>query len=275
MAYRCPSCAYTSSMKSNLLRHVNRKTSSCHKVDEGSLKEVYEEISFPCRHEGCHTQFKHLPNRIRHEKTCRFGVQSQSNTASNNGNSDVSIQGNQNTITTTIDNSTHIDNSVHNTNNVNVTVNIQGFDDFTPEGISLQKFAKYMKDGATNVILKCLEEQQFNLENPEKMNVFISNFKDRIARVYDGCRWLARNGDDVTDKVYELYADVIDSSVDEFADDEELSTVVKKRIAGWKRNYGNDNFEKSAKDKIMFLLYNLRDIVKDMHGVKQRSSPQA
>jgi hypothetical protein len=65
--------------------------------------------------------------------------------------------------------------------------------------------------------------------------------------------------------VYELYADVIDSSVDEFADHEELSSVVKRRIAGWKRH------EKSAKDKIMFLLYNLRDIVKDMHGVKQRS----
>lgn len=265
MAYQCKDCPYKTDDKSNFLRHYKRRSGTC-LYDPSSGQDIL----FPCRNPGCESQFSLLKNRVRHEKSCKLGLHTTdtNRSESNATNSDNSVSGHHNTQNNTnnIDNST--DNSTH--NNVNVTVNIQNFDTFTPEGIGMQKFVQYMSDGATNVILKCLEEQQFNLDHPDKMNVFVSNLKDRIARVYDGCRWTARNGDDIVEKVFELYTDVIQESVDEFADDDKISTAVKRRIAAWNRNNGTENFEEFAKNKIMYHLYNLRDIVKDMHGVRQR-----
>lgn len=255
MSYQCRQCSYSSDDKSNFIRHYKRRKSTCSLDLDDLNKEVR---SFHCRHPGCESKFSHSNNRLRHEKKCKLKKD-----GSVTVNSDITVNGNNNTTIQTIDNSTHNVN-----NNVNVTVNIQSFDDFVPEAIDLKKFVQYMSDGATNVILKCLEEQQFNIEHPDKMNVFVSNMKDRIARVYDGYRWTARNGDDIVERVFELYSEVIQESVDEFAN--ETSAATKRRIAAWNRNNGSEHFEEFAKNKILYHLYNLRDIVKEIHRVRQR-----
>ena len=75
-------------------------------------------------------------------------------------------------------------NTIHD-ESINIII-IQGFDDFTPQTISEEKFKGLMCNGAAKTILSCLKDQQFNSEKPENMNVYVSNFKDRIARVYNG-----------------------------------------------------------------------------------------
>lgn len=168
------------------------------------------------------------------------------------------------------DGNTVNNNVVFNNNNVNLTVNIQSFDEFSPEGIDMKTFLRLMREGGTNVILKCLEDQQFNIKHPDKMNVFVSNLKDRIARVYDGSRWMARKGDDVANKVFQIYTDMIGECVEEFLEKVTTSPASEKSLHRWNRHMDAEEFENHAKGEILMQLYNLRDIVKSVHSVKQR-----
>lgn len=250
MAFRCQSCTYASDNKQHLVRHVNRKSSTCRPLSEKLLRQ---RAGFVCRHEGCEKVYTIDTNRLRHEKKCVHG--SGGNTSGNSGNKvHRGVLGNHNIV----------DNSVH---NVNVTVNITAFDEFRPSDITRKKFLEYMTQGTTNVILKALEDEQFNLTKPENMNVFVSNLKDRIARVYDGFRWRIRDGDDVVDQVLENYVDMINDSIDEFDHDDQ---VTSKTVARWKRNIEKEEFELHAKKQLLYQLHDLRDVVKDTHQVSTK-----
>lgn len=211
-----------------------------------------EKSRFPCRNQGCTMEYTTDSNRLRHEKRCTAHTPSVS--VGDSGDKCNTIVGDGNTI----DQSTH----------VNVTLHINAFDTFRPSEIDQKRFVDLMTQGATNVILKCLEEQQFNIDKPENMNVFISNMKDRIARVFDGYCWKARRGDDVVDHVLETYTDMLNESVDGFSDTENPN--VAKKITRWKKNTEKEEFEAHAKSEILYQLYNLRHLVKDTHNVKQR-----
>lgn len=262
MAYRCSSCTYASDRKSHLLRHLSKRGNPCQRMEDAEIAKMAEAASFKCRREGCEMSFKQQQSRTRHERVCEHGVspstpKSGVNQYLNIANSPIS--GHHNTM------------SVNNSpTHVNVTVNINGFDQFTPTEIDAKRFVSLMTQGSTNVVLKCLEDQQFNTDQPENMNVFISNLKDRIARVYDGSRWSARKGEEVVDDVLEKYSDMINSVIDEFENDESVYQKARSSVTKWKRSTGKEEFEIYAKERITMLLYNLRSIVKEMHNVKQR-----
>lgn len=254
MNYTC-SCGYSSNTKANLIRHARRKGSIC-VVDLDSIKKIHESVSFTC--DSCNATFKHVTSLNRHMKKCKGG-ETEEVTIPNSNYSH--INGNHNSNTQNIDNSVH---------NVHVTINIQSFDEFTPDGVKKQNFKTWMREGCTNVILESLKEQQFNEGQPEKMNVFISNLKDRIARVYDGSRWMARDGNDVANNVFQKYTCSIQEVVDE-CEEEMVDKATQRLISIWNKNMDKEQFENHAKQEILLLLYNLRNIVKNTHNVTQRS----
>lgn len=262
MAFRCGSCSYTSDRKTHLLRHISRNKSTCAEVSPESLDQMAKQVEFPCRHANCHMRYTAPTNRRRHEKKCPYRPV-------NDTASDKTTNINQTTVSTLKGNHNNVANAINNnTNNVNVTIHINSFDDFKPSEISKNQFLEYMASGATNVILKCLEAEQFNLSKPENMNVFISNLKDKIARVYDGCRWRIRNGDDVVDHVTDTYVDMVNESIDEFEQDSTQSLANK--IQRWRKNIEKEEFERHVKQQVLHQLYDLRGMVKDTHNVKQR-----
>lgn len=64
-----------------------------------------------------------------------------------------------------------------------------------------------MENGPTGLLLSCIKDQQFNTEKKENMNVFVSNLKDKIARVFDGKFWTIRDGEDVIESLLQKYKD--------------------------------------------------------------------
>lgn len=259
MAYQCKDCPYKTDDRSNFLRHFKNRASCVLDLDE--LKAP-RNLKFQCRNEGCESVFSSMSSRSRHEKKCSSKI-------SGNSMSNVSSGGHS---AVTVGDHNSIDNSVNNSvnNNVNVTIHINAFDDFKPTEISRQKFLEYMASGATNVILKCLESEQFNLNKPENMNVFISNLKDKIARVYDGYRWRVRDGDDVVDQVLDNYVDMVNESIEEFEDTEETNQALATKISRWRKNVDKQEFENHVKHRLTQHLYDFRSLVKDTHNVKQR-----
>lgn len=213
-----------------------------------------QKAQFPCRHEGCAMTYTMYTNRLRHEKKCSQAPAPKGSTVVGNVSGHHNVAGSHNSV----------DNSV---TTVNVTLQINAFDDFRPSEISRQKFLEYMTKGATNVILQCLEEEQFNIRKPENMNVFISNLKDKIARVYDGLRWRIRDGDDVIETVLENYLEMINDSIECFEDEE--NKPLASRIEKWRKNIEKEEFDAYLRKKLLYQLHDGRRIVKDNHNVKQ------
>lgn len=262
----CQSCGYECKRKSDLLRHIEGKRNTC-SLNVASLEKMNQEARFQCRH-GCPKEFKHEQSRFKHEKTCSSsnaeGTSTDVNTSTITQSNSI-LGGHHNSVTyNSVDNS--IDNS---RTEVNVTVNISSFDEFKPSRINRTKFVKYMMKGATTVILACLEEQQLNPSKPENMNVFISNLKDKIARVFDGARWKARNGDDVIEQVLENYVNMVNESISNF-EDEDINAYAAGRIQRWEVNIDRDEFQDHIRKELLMTLYNIKDVVKEVHGVKQR-----
>jgi hypothetical protein len=255
--YKCSSCEYRTSQKTNLIRHQKRKNSTC----AVELKQVPDEAAFPCRNEGCESTFKYFSGRARHEKKCALKV-SQTIETSGSHSPAIGIAGDHNTQT--------VDNSITNNNNI-VILN---FNEFLPAKISPEEFkAKMVAGGPIDTILSCIFEQQFNEAKPENMNVFISNLKDKVARVYDGDRWSVRNGEDVTDDVFRRYKSMIDDMISEVEDEEDkiIFREIAKLVHKWNKQTDHYQFDDVAKKEVLLALYNLRDIVKKTHNVGNRS----
>lgn len=261
--FRCGSCTYQSARKAGLLRHLQGKRNTCF-MDLSSLEKMEAEAQFPCR-QGCSKVYRHEQNRFKHERSCATQATEVSPSTTeviDTNNSNSIVGGHHNSIT--VDNS-HTDNSTQ----VTVNVNITSFDDFKPSRITIGKFTKLMAEGVINTIVKCLEEQQFDPSKPENMNVFISNLKDNIARVFDGSSWKARKGDEVLEDIVHSYLGMVNQSIDEF-EEEKLSARAQKKIDIWEKTTGHEGFEDRIKSNVKYTLYNNRGTVKDVHGVKQR-----
>lgn len=262
MAFRCSSCPYSTDLKSNLIRHLHRKKSTC-----DSTIPLKEYNKFPCRNEGCDAVFAHLTGRVRHEKSrCKFGaaiLKTQTPSPQIQGNNNNSIAGNNNATAISSPNAT--------INSPTINININCFDLFQPD-IDKDRFFQVIKNSSVvNAILEFVKDNQFNTDKPENMNCFISNLKDLVARVYDGETWKVRKGKEVVDDVFEKYQDAIDRVLEEIEEETEtLDQKYKKLIQKYRVNTNHDAFEGNIKEKIILLLYNLRNIVKDMHNVKQR-----
>lgn len=150
---------------------------------------------------------------------------------------------------------------------------IISFDNFIPDKLSPEEFDKLMKaKGPIDTILACIENQQFNEDSPQNMNVFVSNLKDKIARVFDGYKWCARDGEEVIEGVLGKYRTMIDDVITDVEDneDQEIFLKIAKVAEKWNKQVDRDGFDENAKKDILFALYNLRDVVKKVHKVGQR-----
>lgn len=272
MSYRCASCPYSSDRRDSLLRHVQRKYGNC-KLDVDLIQKCEKEASFACRNQGCNKVFKHTTNRHRHEVSCKFRehkvveptdspVSSPTATSSmdiNTMSSPNIAQGNSNSISDS-----------HNVTNNNITININSFDTSVPKPITVDEFIKGMTKAPTEYLLSCIKDFHFNPEKPENMNVFISNLKDKIARVYNGEIWEVRDSEIVTDTLFDIFETLISGGVERFAEDEILRDKTVNQRRKWSRSADRDDFEDRVKKEIQMLIYNLKHIVKDVYDQSRK-----
>lgn len=261
MAFKCSSCDYVSESRSNLLRHVR---SVCGKY--GAAVEKTGVPCFQCR-KLCGASFTDMSNRLRHEKRCG-GTDTKPQKPSLPSESVLVQVGHNNTgVVQAISGNANTQQVIH------INLNICGFDSFKPEDITPRKFKKLLKKGALEAMLAHIKDQQLNPQNPSNMNVFISNLKDKIARVYDGNFWQVRDGDSVVQDVYDTYESCFSKLVDdvEESEDQTLMDELYQVFQKWKWQTGHKEFEAAAHRSILLLLYNFRDCVKSTHGLKQRS----
>ena len=261
MKYTCPRCGYSTNQKVCILKHINRKYRCEPLVDKVtptsvedccSISTLQAEKPYSCRHK-CGKTFSHTSGESRHQKTCQ------------KKKGDVPmVVGNHNVVGN--------NNSVNHHNTINI--NIVPFEDSIPKRVGVRKFLDLMRRGALDVVLKMIEEEHFNPEKPEQMNVYVSNLKDKIARVFcDKGFWQVCNADEIKTEVYDRYLSSVNRMIEETAElvENELGqkySLLEREIRRWQRQTDREEFDEHAKESVKMLLYNLRNIVKTTHNLK-------
>lgn len=215
MAYRCNSCLYKTDIKSNLIRHLKRKNNTC----TMAIEDIpILSIKYDCTNKGCTATYRQIQGRLRHEKKCKFGINSR-------------------------------------------IIKVIDIESFTPERLTASEFQCKMKNGALGTLISYIQEQQFNELKPENMNVYVSNIKDKVARIYDGKRWKMVSCDEVAEDMLSKYDHSIEHLIRSIEESNNYS-VYQNTIHKWRNQTDHEGFDVMVKKQIVLLLYNLRDITK-------------
>ena len=237
MDYVCHRCGLKTKFLSNLRKHLHNKKPcppNLQDIDRHEVFLAYEKNDihtkqFDCRH--CDKSFSHQSSRSFHEGRCKLKNQNdtlglkkellelkkeiQILKSSKLGSSSQHII-TQNNIT-------------QNTINNNIVINAYGSD---KPLLTFEQLTKLLSKGARKAIETLIIENNFNINKPENMNYFISNYKDNIGRVYDGQVWAMKHAEELAHEVFEKYRSVIDDMVDElmYQDDDDDEIAEKKNI---------------------------------------------
>jgi hypothetical protein len=178
----------------------------------------------------CKKEFNDRRNKWRHEKICQQRKQLVNNKIENNKSIDNTIEKKfeefKNTILDIIQkeakihpktlqkiNKQLINNNSNNTINNNGTIINNTFVKFGNEQLShLLKHKDMLK--IINKQCLCIEESiktiHFNKKLPEYNNIFITNMKDTIAYIFDGCKFILTSKDEVINNLYNNHLENIE-----------------------------------------------------------------
>lgn len=260
---QCPRCCKEFTTKRRLLEHI-RKATACHATK--TLEEVVTpqeaervvhdvlNVMKPHKCKSCDKRYSHKSGLCRHEQTHK--LHDTNNMRSTNNN---------------ISGGTIINNGNHNTvGNNNTSVNINCPVIIVPHGqedLSQLLNTKWLssKGFINETILSAIRDIHFNPDNPENMNVYVSNLKNKVCKVFSKLQiWEQKDLDETIDNAYDRVTEHIQSLLDDLEDNPNRFHLFQQR---WDRFMEKDRAIEVAKEDIKMTLYNLRDLVKKVHGL--------
>lgn len=270
MKYTCPRCHYSTCRKSSMEVHLHRRygCEPLYSTDAlpASVDQCKDDVhqkqpqpqTYRCKH-NCGKSFNHASSLSRHYAVCggNNNVPSEPPKTPNGTYQSQSVNGNNNNVT-------------------QVQINITPLSSMEPK-LSHEGFTKLMKGGALDTILTMIEDEHFNPDKPEQMNIYISNLKDQIGRAYMTAKgWEVCSGEELQREVFELYSSTINTLIESTGED--IETIKKdmgnkfphlqKQIQRWERQTDREAFDEYAQKKVGLLLYNRRDVVKEKHNLR-------
>ena len=231
--WQCPRCEKVLSSKTILINHVV-KGSVCHssKADAQTVRQFIEDLTrpakprcHPCRY--CPKAYANIGHRSRHEKGCP-------------------LKKSQKVPMTVV-----------------VGVVPHGQEDFS--GVITSEWLKALRPKFVNkAILEAFKDIHFNQDRPEYMNVYISNLKDKVCRVFSSMGiWMRADMENTVESAYEKVVGAIQAVLDSLEDPNTLSEFNDR----WGSFLERDRAVEYVKQDIRMLMADLKDTVKKMHRI--------
>jgi predicted RNA-binding Zn-ribbon protein involved in translation (DUF1610 family) len=211
--YVCERCGYTTTCKSNLLRHLKRVNVCVAKnnnidVNEyihNLTKKEYHNRTFSC--EICGKTFTSRGNKSRHKKVCTNNEITNVNNTKDINIDVVNIMKDMKArldhVETLINNSRCEQNVViNNTSNITNTVNIS-VHNFGNENTSFltQEFLSYCLLNPRKGMTSLIENIHYNKDYPENHNIRCKSLKQNVFEKYIDAEWRACDASNTLDEL--------------------------------------------------------------------------
>lgn len=254
--YVCANCDYESTSRRNVERHLTNK------IPCGPKVEIRKICLYRC--ETCGKQFQHQSSKCRHVKKC---------TASEKQDIIKELA----EIKDTLKKQDRIAAPIHvSIGTMHNTIHAYGTD--MPR-VTYEKLKRLLTRGVRETIIRLVDENHFNIDRPESMNFYISNYKDNIGRFFDGEDWGMKNAEMLVDEVFDKYRNIIDDMLDDLMtdseDDESVAEMkskifekLGKLIDKWYMRTGKTDFEEGVKHELKDFIYGKKSLVKKVHRIK-------
>lgn len=266
--YKCTGCDYHSLLLQNAHRHVARQNRcSPHPT-------IVETKAFIC--DTCTKKFAFQSGLSRHRRSCGTVKADDLETLKRE------IEQLKQQAAPSIN--VNINSSITNTNSHNSTVKnsvkIHAYGEDPPPKLSYEELYRLLGRGPRQTLFKLINDQHFNTEKPEAMNFYISNFKDRIARFFDGVDWGMKDAEELVDEVFDRYRGLVDDMLDELAfDSEDEETLARRKetilaklrthIDKWQKRTEKELFEEGIKGELKNMIYGKKEMVKRVHSINR------
>jgi hypothetical protein len=267
--FQCPRCASKFDTKQNYTIHTDKKNICKIKLqDVIPMSDNFIKLDgvFSC--EYCDKEYTYKSDYTKHHKSCKEKnnkeqalreqvdiLQEQLKNLTANGVTNNNTTNNNTNNNITFDNSTTNNN---NNNTVNNTINVfvNDFKNTKYDYITPTQRVGFMGRNM-NAIPKLLEEVHFNPEHPENHNMYMSNYKNKVARYKDRGKWFTKSGSEFVEDLIVDYHTKMFLEFEENPDNPKGAEAFKKYMKITEPQEAQDKI----KEQIYEMMYNNRDMI--------------
>lgn len=245
MEFACSVCQYTSSIKNDVIRHINRK-----KTCGMGIKEVIE-IPIDIKCEFCIKSFSTKANLIRHQKdNCLKKIEILEKQLKNANEKNKELEMQLKVKPTTINNT------------FNIMIN--NYENTSLDKITDKIYNKLIKgtDEPYQLIPRLIKEVHFNPDIPENHNIYLSNRNknNKHVQVYRNGHWEIEKKDD---ELENLINDKETNLSDWVAEKGQKYPDATEKFNEYLEQKYNDDITKLIREQVELVLYNNRHMIKN------------
>lgn len=251
-SYQCPRCGHIFYRKNKYNEHTKRKNICKFLLDDViPVEENYIELqeTFKCKY--CNKEYSQKNDIPRHYETCKEIPEEDKKQILEKKLEKMKKKIGKNNGTTNIQNITINDNSVNINNTINIYVN--DFKNTDCEYIGENKKISFLSTNM-DALPKLIQDIHFNPNRPQNHNMYITNYKDKIAKYKQQGKWFTKSGSEFVDDLivsydYKMFR--------EFEDNPKTTHIYQRYIAVTEPKEAKEKI----KDQIYTIMYNHKDMV--------------
>lgn len=259
----CKCCDYSTKYKSHYEKHLISKKHemNAQKFVHMTQKNMNVQIKeIKCLH--CEKMFTTKRSMMRHVKTTCKVLKQEKDKEHDKLKSQVERLQNQ---VDKLSNSPKTINNNHGTiNNNNNTIVINDYRKTDASQLTDRDYKHFIKQ-INKCLPKMIEHMHCNKENPENMNIYLSNTRGNFVKIREDNKWILSRRDDVIEGMINKKLGHIEDWLSTLSDDDECRyRKIYERI---ENGICNEETKKNIILDMVILLYNNRGLLKEFQSV--------